>query len=217
MKHAKRRYPCPYCHGFETKRHGKHRTGHVRWYCKSCQRTFTPLVEQITEQGAQLYFNSEASYRAVGRELDMMPKTAYRRIIALGFNSKSPLETSLELKPRWSGYLIIDGDSIRIGSHRESLLIGADAYSQDIPHAILAENEDGLNWTHFLLVLKSPISYPFKGVISDGDPGVQGAIKLVLPGVPYQYCVRHFEKELGVTCATSSRRNAATGAKQTDF
>jgi transposase-like protein len=196
MKHAKRRYQCPYCNSFDTKRHGTTGKGFIRWYCKSCQRTFCPIVQQTTEQGAQLYFDSEASYRSVGRELDMMPKTAYRRIIALGFNSKSPMEVSLELKPQWSGYLIIDGDSIRIGSHRESLLISADAYSQDIPHAILAENEDGLNWTHFLLVLKSPIGYPFKGVISDGDPGVQGAIKLVLPGLPYQYCVRHFEKEL---------------------
>lgn len=74
--------------------------------------------------------------------------------------------------------------------------MGVDAFGQDIPHAILAEHEDGENWTHFLLVLKAPIYYPFKGIISDGDPAVQEAIKAVLPGVPYQLCVRHLEKEL---------------------
>ncbi|GAH79815.1 unnamed protein product, partial [marine sediment metagenome] len=106
------------------------------------------------------------------------------------------METSLELKPNWSGYLIVDGDSMRIGSHKESLLLGVDAFSQDIPHAILAEHEDGQNFTHLLLVLKFPINYQFRGIISDGDPSVQEPIKVVLPGVPYQYCVQHFEKEL---------------------
>jgi len=81
--------------------------------------------------------------------------TAYERIIRMGFNSKSPLEVGLELKPNWSGYLIVDGDSTIIGKQKESLLIGVDSYSQDIRHAILAEHEDGMNWTHFFLVKKS--------------------------------------------------------------
>ena len=199
MKRIQRRVKCPYCDSIDSKRHGRIRTkkgATIRWYCKSCKRAFTPRSGQISTEGARLYFDYEASYRAVGRDLKINPMTAYRKVIALGFNCKSPMEVSLELKPRWSGYLIVDGDSIRVGSHRESLLAGVDAYSQDIPHAILAENEDGMNFTHLLLVLKSPIGYPFKGVISDGDPSVQGAIKAVLPGMPYQYCVQHFEKEL---------------------
>lgn len=183
-----------------TKRHGKTLTkkngSHIRWYCKSCQRTFSPWFERLNQDATRIYFDNGASYRSVGRELKIEPKTAYQKIIALGFNCKSPMETSIELKPRWSGYIIVDGDSILIGKHRESLLLGVDAFSQDISHAILAEHEDGQNWTHLLLVLKDPIHYPFKGIISDGDPTVQEAIKVVLPGLPYQYCVRHFEKEL---------------------
>jgi len=191
---------CPNCNSINTKRHSRIKTKRdkirVRWYCKDCCRAFTPHSIQISEEGARLYFDSEASYRAVGRKLNIEPKTAYRKIIALGFNCKSPMEVSLELKPTWSGYIVVDGDSILVGSHRESLLIGVDAISQDIPHAILAEHEDGKNWTHFLLVLKNPVQYPFKGIVSDGDPAIQETIKVVLPGVPYQYCVRHFEKEL---------------------
>jgi transposase-like protein len=199
MKKTKYRLKCPFCESIDTKRHSKTKTKkgvQIRWYCKSCKKAFTPRIAQISKEGTRLYFDSESSYRAVSRKLKINPMTAYRKIIALGFNCKSPMETSLELKPHWSGYLIVDGDSIRVGSHRESLLLGVDAFSQDIPHSILAENEDGQNFTHLLLVLKFPIDYPFKGIISDGDPSVQESIKVVLPGVPYQYCVRHFEKEL---------------------
>jgi len=200
MRKTKYRLKCPHCNSLNTKRHSRIKTKkkgvRIRWYCKTCNTVFTPRSGQISIEGVRLYFDSEASYRAVGRKLKINPKTAYRRIITLGFNCKSPLETSIELKPCWSGYLIGDGDSILIGKHRESLLLGVDAFSQDIPHAILAEHEDGQNWTHFLLVLKNPIHYPFKGIISDGDLAVQESIKVVLPDVSYQYCVRHFEQEL---------------------
>ena len=90
----------------------------------------------------------------------------------------------------------MDGDSLVVGSHREALLLGVDAGSQDIPIAILAENEDGLNWTRLLLGIKHPVNYPLKGIVSDGDISLQEAIRVVFPGVPYQYCARHFEKEL---------------------
>jgi len=112
------------------------------------------------------------------------------------FNCKSPLEVSLELTPQWSGYLMVDGDSITVGRRRESLLFGVDSYSQDIPHALLAEHEDGMNWTHFFLVMKYPIAYPFKGIISDGDPAIQEARQAVLPDVPWQLCIKHFEDGL---------------------
>ena len=122
--------------------------------------------------------------------------TAYTHIAEQTQNCKAPWEVSLELKPTWSGYLIVDGDSIPIAGHREPLLLGVDAHTQDIPHAFLAEHEDGQNWTHFLLMMRAPIHYPFKGLISDGDPAIQEAIMAICPHVPHQLCVRHFEKQL---------------------
>ena len=139
MEHAKHRCRCPFCQSLETKRHGKAKSGHIRWYCKQCLRTFTPYDQQLVKHGTSLYFDSEASYRGVSRALGINPNTAWSRIIELGFNCKSPMEASLELKPKWSGYLLVDGDSMVVEDHRESLLLGVDAGSQDIPHAILAE------------------------------------------------------------------------------
>jgi len=201
MNRSKRRIRCPICSGLHTKRHGFHRLkqgskNRRRYYCIDCGKTFTPQRQQITEEAVRLYFDTGASYRGVGRHLSIEPKTAYKRIISMGFQSKSPMQVSLELKPRWCGYLCVDGDTITVGRHSECLMIGVDCYSQDIPHAILAEHEDGMNWTHFFLVTKYPIDYPFKGIISDGDPAIQEARQAVLPDVPWQLCVKHFEDNL---------------------
>ena len=96
MEHAKRRWKCPHCGGLDTKRHGQAKSGHARWYCKQCRHTFSPHDQQLSARGTALYFDSEASYRAVGRDLGITPKAIWRRIISLGFNCKSPMETSVE-------------------------------------------------------------------------------------------------------------------------
>jgi hypothetical protein len=109
---------------------------------------------------------------------------------------KSPVEASLELSPQWSGYLLADGDSIRVGSNSESLLLGVDSYSQDIPHALLAEHEDSRNWNKFFAVIKAFLRYPLKGITSDGDPALQKAREAVFPNTPWQLCIKHFEDGL---------------------
>ncbi len=141
MKKTKYRLKCTHCDSIDTKRHCKIKTKNKgvrsRWQCKSCKRVFTPRSEQLSIESARLYFDSEASYRAVSRDLNINPMTAYRKIIAMGFNCKSPMEVSMELKPQWSGYLIVDGDSIRVGSHRESLLAGLMLTARTFPMLFL--------------------------------------------------------------------------------
>jgi hypothetical protein len=137
-----------------------------------------------------------ASYRGVARALGSEPKAVYKRIIGMCFNCKSPLEVSLELSPQWSGYLLVDGDSMTVGRKRESLLIGVDSFSQDIPHTLLAKHEDSLNWEQFFQEIYVPIRYPLRGIISDGDPAIQKARTTVFPDIPWQLCVKHFEDGL---------------------
>jgi transposase-like protein len=216
MKNYQRHQRCPWCGSLNTKRHGRKKLRRrrsnrstlyrQRWYCKACNRTFSsgaesdskavPDTNDFDARAVTMYFDRGASYRGVGRELSIDPMTAYTHIAQLAQNCKAPWEVNLELKPTWSGYLIVDGDAIRVKDHREFLLLGVDTYSQDIPHAILAEHENGQNWTHFLVMMRSPIHYPFKGLTSDGDPALQEAIMAVCPDVPYQLCVRHYEKQL---------------------
>lgn len=211
MRKIKRHLRCPSCQGLNTKRHGirvlkqqktnRHRVSQHRWYCTDCGHVFIPIIgakETISSSAhrvTELYFEAGASYRAVAKDIGTEPKTAYNKIIPLGFNSKAPYETSVELNPKWSGYLLVDSDSLRVGTTRKALMLGVDAYSQDIPHAILSD-EDAQNWTHFFLVMKDPLHYSLKGIISDDDPSIEEARKDIFPNIPFQLCVRHFEQAL---------------------
>jgi len=85
---------------------------------------------------------------------------------------------------------------MKIASHRELALLGVDIEALDIPDLILAEHEDEENWLFFFLTLKYDLGYPFKGILSDGDPPVERAIKLVCPRIPHQFCVKHFQDAL---------------------
>ncbi|MDP3012660.1 MAG: transposase, partial [Candidatus Subteraquimicrobiales bacterium] len=214
--------PCPCCQGTNTKRHdilvlkritlqGVQPKGVQRWFCKDCGKPFTPKRPEaelqhynlaVHEKAVMLYFDQGASYRAVAREfyrlglksVDAM--RTWKLVQTMASNSKTPWQVSLELKPQWCGYIVVDGDSLKVGNHRESALLGVDIETLDIPHLILAEHEDIENWLFFFLVLKYTVGYPFKGIVSDGDPAIEEAIRLVCPGTPHQFCVKHFQDGL---------------------
>ena len=212
---------CPKCQGTNTKRHsilvlkkvtlqGIQARGVQRWYCKDCKKAFTPPhadsgtvthTLEVQERAAMLYFDQGASYRAVARELQRLGiridgKRCWNLVQRLAANSKAPWEVSVELKPQWSGRIAVDGDYVAIGAKREAMLLGVDLEALDIPHTILAEEEDGENWLFYFLVLKYVVGYPFRGVVSDGDPGIELAVRLVCPGIPHQLCVKHFQDGL---------------------
>lgn len=210
---------CPHCNGYATRRHdilvvkkvtlqGVEQHGVQRWYCKDCLRAFTPkrpesemnkYTMDVYEKTAMLYFDQGASFRGVARDLSRMglihinAKRCWAMMQELGLNCKAPWEVSLELKPQWSGYIAVDGDALKAGSRMESALLGIDIMSLDIPHLILAEHEDLENWLCFFLALKHTLKYPFKGIVSDGEPSIESAIKLVCPTIPHQLCVKHFQ------------------------
>lgn len=184
--------------------------GIQRWFCKDCHKPFTPERNtyvskynlEVHEKAAMLYFDQGASYRAVARELRRLglksvdAMRAWHLVKTLASNCKAPWEVSLELKPTWCGYIVVDADSLKVGNHRESALLGVDVETLDIPHLILAEHEDLENWLFYFLVLKYSLRYPFKGIVSDGDPAIASAVELTCPGIAHQFCVKHFQDGL---------------------
>lgn len=147
-------------------------------------------------RAAHLYFDREASYRAVGRDLHVRPYRVFQGIDALGENCKSFVEVAQELKPCWGGYLLLDGKTIYVKSDRHSLLLSADAATHDIPTAHFAPEEASEYWKPLLLSLRDEIGYPFKGLIVDGDPALLSACREIFPRLPLQICVRHREQYL---------------------
>jgi len=173
-----------------------------RWWCRDCQQTFSePRKQAATPSGlilraAELYFDREASYRAVGRELHVRPYQVFQWIDALGENCKSFVEVAQELKPCWGGYLLVDGKTIYVKAEQHSLLLSADAITQDLPLASLAPTEASEYYKPLLQSLTGELSYPLKGLVIDGDRGLRSACQELFPRIPLQLCVRHMEQFL---------------------
>jgi len=159
-----------------------------------CLETFTAGRKFDLEQkyqAAELYFDKEASFRAVGRELDIEPHTALKWINDMGANCKSFVAVAAELQPKWGGMLLADGRYIGIKGVEHALLLTADAATQDIVNAALVKAEDEANWKRVFLELRDEIHYPVKGIIVDGDLGLFAAVREVFPEIPIQFCLVH--------------------------
>jgi transposase-like protein len=210
MIKIRRHKRCPYCAGFNTKKfgyksHKRTRPDHssirlARWFCKSCKKTFinsnSIFAIDHAKDAAELYFDAKASYRSVAKVLGIHKMTAYDHIQEVCQRAKMPWELSKELNPTWSGYIAIDSNTINVFKFKKHLQISVDTGTRDIPNAILAHHDDAPNWTLMLTMLKDQLSYPFKGIVSDGDSSIISAVNSALPNIKHQICVRHFENEM---------------------
>jgi hypothetical protein len=136
------------------------------------------------------------SYRNVAKLLGIHRMTAYAHIQSVCRNAKMPVELSLEYKPSWSGYLVVDSNTLNVFQSCEYLLVGVDAGTRDIPHALLVRRESAASWIQLLEDFRDALGYPIKAIVSDGDPVIVNAIETAFPGIPHQMCVRHFEQEM---------------------
>jgi len=202
-----RKKHCIFCNSLNTKRYGtrskkrntsfgKRNLYYQRWYCNDCKRAFKPDQDHPVNfsmqiRACELYYDSEASYRAVSRQLGIAPYRIFKIINTLGANCKSTVDVASELKPRWSGYLFIDEKSIFIKGVEWFLLLAVDLKTQDIVHWDLVSRENEVNVAWFLIIIKMVIKYPFKGVISDLLPEFFGTVRWLLPGIPHQFCTYH--------------------------
>ncbi len=145
-------------------------------------------------RAADLYFASEASYRAVGRDLHTKPAKVFELVNNLGSNCKPFAGVAHELKPTWSGYLLIDGKAIYVKKERYALLLTADTVTHDVPCAHFARSEDYESYKTLLKTVKEELRYPIKGIVIDGDPGLAKAVMEVFPDIPCQLCVVHLDR-----------------------
>jgi hypothetical protein len=143
---------------------------------------------------ADLYYSAGGSYRTVARQLGIRANTAFKITDQLGANCKSFLRVARELRPQWSGFLLVDGKAISIGKRKYALLLTADAQTQDIPCAQLCESENLENYFSLLETVRDALSYPMKGLTVDGGSGLVSAARAVFPGTPLQLCVRHLDE-----------------------
>ncbi|RLE09000.1 hypothetical protein DRJ00_05335 [Candidatus Aerophobetes bacterium] len=91
-------------------------------------------------KAVNLYFNAEASYRAVSRQLHVRPYQLFLWINKFSDNCKSFEEVARELSPQYTGYFLADGTTISIQGEKYQFLLTADVESQGIPPCCPLQN-----------------------------------------------------------------------------
>lgn len=165
---------CPKCRSVNTQKRGsyeieslrdsgKRRRRIQRYCCLECHRWFSGRAKagcikqyepSLILKAADLYFNAEASYQAVDRQIHVRPYQLFLWINELGKNSKSFEEVARELSPVYSGCFLADATSVSIEGEKQQLLLSADVESQGTPYAALCEKEDYPSWKMVLQGLK---------------------------------------------------------------
>ncbi len=112
-------------------------------------------------------------------------------MVEAGSNAKTSLQIARELLPLWSGYLIVDGKSVRVGRGEYSWFLGLDAGSRDLVYERLMEGENRYDLLTYFRFLRDELRYKPKGVVSDLNPDIGWAIGQVWPSVAHQLCTTH--------------------------
>jgi transposase-like protein len=142
------------------------------------------------------YIYSRASYRRLprcGPDNRRIPsKTAYTWVTRAALNCKSPLEVSIELRPKWGRFLELDAAALSLKGEWRSLLIAVNAETQDILHAkILFDEKDPRPISRFLEELRNKLGHWPEVIVIDDNPSLKKAVRESYPSVPLQLCVEH--------------------------
>jgi hypothetical protein len=124
-----------------------------------------------------------------------------------GENSKSPLEVALELKPKWSGLLGVDGKELKIKGKEFTLLVAQDILAFDPVFFSLVDGENIEDSKRFFLIIKDILKYPIKGIVSDLGRGrvFISLIEEIFPDIPHQACIIHFSRYVDMTIPRSKK------------
>lgn len=173
-----------------------------RYRCGRCGKWFT-LGRQWRRQFSfrffcevvRRYFDDRSSYRVIQRRRVGSQKigrmTAWRMVVEAGGNAKTDLEVAQELLPFWSGYLVVDGKSVKLRRAEASWFLGLDVGSRDLVHERLLEGENRYDLLTYFRSLRDELRYRVKGVVSDLNPDIGWALRQVWPSVAHQVCTTH--------------------------
>jgi transposase-like protein len=180
--------------------------------CKTCGRSFTfarckarpraRFADDVVQEAVQIYVEGLTPYRALARLLEtrlgqpVSARTLNRWVDDVGARAKTPLQVSIELRPRWGGFLGVDGKAIFIAGVKHWLLIGVDHPSHDIVHHLIASVENGDSYAQLVTEARLDAAYPLLGVVADLGNGFVDAHRDHFGSVPFQACRIHFDRRL---------------------
>ena len=226
----KRHVCCPKCKSVKTVRNGKRKLKKrliQRFLCRHCRYSFS--LRHLSRSRVsyhqrvkltRLHLEGRTSIRTLSRHSGYSTKTITESIHTITKQCVSAAWIAKHLKPKWSGYLALDGKTIRVWDwaakhfhytkeerrwlHKMTLLVALDLETLDIPTHHLGEEETAIDLVMFLKNLRNS-GYHLKGYVSDGNLDIPRAVRHVFgSGIPHQLCVRHFLQGLRVKLRNNS-------------
>ncbi len=183
-----------------------------RFWCSNCRSSFTcerktaragaRFADDVVEEALRIYVQGLPSYRVLAAMLEQRLGVSVSRftlnswVVELGARAKSPLEVSIELAPKWGGFLGIDGKVIFVNGKQHCLLIGVDHPTQDLVHALVLPVENAEGFARLETEARLDAGYPLLGVVSDLGPGFAQTHRDHFGAVPFQACRVHFDRRL---------------------
>ncbi|GBD99244.1 hypothetical protein BMS3Abin07_01278 [bacterium BMS3Abin07] len=105
--------------------------------------------------------------RSVSNSLGISHQRLLNWVMQYGENAKSPLEVALEIRPKYSGLLGVDGKELKINGRDFTLLVAQDILTFDTVFFSLVEGENMEESRRFFLIIRDILKYPVKGIVSD--------------------------------------------------
>lgn len=213
----KRNVRCKKCGSLSTLRNGHRKLQKEfveRFYCQDCRGYFTLRINLNSRLGfadkvriARIHLEGRTSIRTIARHHNHSKTTVSAAIRDVTCQCVLPEFIAQHFKPKWSGYLALDGKMIRVWDwaakhfrydkkerrylHKMSLLLALDLGTLDIPDHHLGDEETAIDLIMFLQSLKR-LGYPLRGYISDGNQDIVKAVEMTFGQVPHQLCIRHY-------------------------
>lgn len=154
----------------------------------------------LLAESVKRHVEDRSSFRVIAKRLRELTHhafgrmTVHRALTQAARSCKTPVEVSQALKPKWAGYLHLDGKGIKLKgqpAYAWTAFLAQDS-TGDMVHTVLFEGSEAREPIRdFLLVIRDTLRYPLRGVISDLREEIAWAVEQVWPGIPHQGCLTH--------------------------
>ena len=146
------------------------------------------IVRQHVEGRESYRVIAKRIYERSGRKIS--PTSLQKMVADLGERCKTPLEMSLELRPQWNGFLLLDEKMCSVRGKQQWFYVAVDT-SGDVVHCRPVAELTVTEACAFLTEIMTTFDVRWKGIVTDLDTVLSRAVALVCAEIPHQYCLKH--------------------------
>ena len=203
---------CSECGSLDTKKNGfiysriftlrgsvKRRT--QRYYCHECGTSFTHFgkdrrkktSDDLKQKVVFDYVRSKSSLQDIRRRYGVSRSAILNWLHSISTTRDLGIRIDAS---RCSGIIEIDGKELKVKGKKRTVFLSIDAKTKQPLTLMVCEGENKESAEQFLKNLKNLYPREIRGIVSDFGRGkcFLGVVKKVLPHVPHQICLVHFNR-----------------------